>query len=369
MGVKLKGNIRIKTTKKTGDFLVRFFDYDGTILKEQWVYSGETATAPPIPTHQYLTFAEWNNTFDNVTEDIDTGAIYNTTDGKTYLFITLNAVTGLAPTLYFRKTTTSLMTINWGDGQTSTSTTATTNLSIQHTYASYGDYVVTIDNSLGGSFYLGDSNNINQPLGTTTYRGALTKYYFGANNTFVANYFLNYSSLEKVSFGKDIIVNAFGAFQGCNNLHAAVLPANLTLTSSTFNGCYNLKYVIFPPTFTSSNFVDSFLSCTSRMYTKTNNTTTTIGSNYSANNFSIEKQVVKSTVTSIGNSAFSNNYNCCCYLVYPTTPPTLGTTIFNNINSLAKIYVPDAVVDTYKAATGWIAYANYIYPLSTYIPN
>jgi hypothetical protein len=32
---------------------------------------------------------------------------------------------------------------------------------------------------------------------------------------------------------------------------------------------------------------------------------------------------------------------------------------------ITKIYVPDASVAAYKAATNWVSYANYIYPLST----
>ena len=91
-----------------GQHLVTFYDFDGKVLKRQRVNTGENATDPAIPTHQYLTFVEWNNPFTNVQSDIDTGAIYNTTNGKTYLFITLTPVTGLAPTLYFSKSSTSL---------------------------------------------------------------------------------------------------------------------------------------------------------------------------------------------------------------------------------------------------------------------
>ncbi len=47
-----------------------------------------------------------------------------------------------------------------------------------------------------------------------------------------------------------------------------------------------------------------------------------------------------------------------------TTPPTLGTSAFYNINSICKIYVPDASVTAYKSATNWNTYADYIYPIS-----
>jgi hypothetical protein len=48
-----------------------------------------------------------------------------------------------------------------------------------------------------------------------------------------------------------------------------------------------------------------------------------------------------------------------------TTPPTLANkNAFNNINSICKIYVPDASVTAYKTATNWVTYADYIYPMS-----
>ena len=78
-----------------GQHLVTFYDFDGKVLKRERVATGEDATAPTTPTHEFLTFAEWNNPFINVQSDIDTGAIYNTTDGKTYLFITLTPVTAV----------------------------------------------------------------------------------------------------------------------------------------------------------------------------------------------------------------------------------------------------------------------------------
>ena len=53
----------------TGDYLVRFIDFDGTKLKEQWVNAGQAATAPTPPTHQYLTFDEWNNDYTNIQHD------------------------------------------------------------------------------------------------------------------------------------------------------------------------------------------------------------------------------------------------------------------------------------------------------------
>lgn len=71
-----------------------------------------------------------------------------------------------------------------------------------------------------------------------------------------------------------------------------------------------------------------------------------------------------STVTTINNNAFLfcplNTVICRA-----TTPPTLGTRVFN---STCTIYVPDASVNAYKAATNWSTYSSQIVGISQ-LPN
>lgn len=344
MGVKLKGNIRIKTTKKTGDFLVRFFDYDGTILKEQWVYSGETATAPPIPTHQYLTFAEWNNTFDNVTEDIDTGAIYNTTDGNTYLFMyfaTGNTVT----TLYFVKNSTSLMTIYWGDGTTSTSTTIGVQ-NIAHTYTNAGNYNIIIE-SLGGNYVFGDNNATTKSILGASNNNCL-KMYIG-NTTYLNNYygFLGITSLKSVTLGTNHTALGFKCF---NILYGSLkhlnIPKITTIASSFAQGNPGIRKIILPKTITS------------------------IGQEFVWIATSLEYLVMPPNITVYG-SNFFNNCNSLKYIIFKNLiPPTITTTTFMQASNIThKIYVPDSVVDVYKTTTNWTLYVNVIFPVSDYYNN
>ena len=68
-------------------------------------------------------------------------------------------------------------------------------------------------------------------------------------------------------------------------------------------------------------------------------------------------------VTTIGQEAFNSCYNLVSFTIKATTPPTLGTSAFGNINNLT-IYVPDESVDAYKTATNWSNYFNKIKPLS-----
>lgn len=75
-------------------FKVRFIDYDGTILKTEYVESGP-ATAPTIPEHQLLTFQSWNTDFSNITHDLDVGATYISKSGNTeiQIFTDIDSIT------------------------------------------------------------------------------------------------------------------------------------------------------------------------------------------------------------------------------------------------------------------------------------
>jgi hypothetical protein len=55
-------------------------------------------------------------------------------------------------------------------------------------------------------------------------------------------------------------------------------------------------------------------------------------------------------------------------VVKATTPPTLDATAWSGASALASIYVPDASVEAYKAATNWSNsnIANKIKPLSEF---
>ena len=338
--VKFNGQVRINTTSNSTvkDYLVRFFDFDGTILKQQWVYSGQNATAPIPPAHQYLTFNSWNNAFTNVQNDIDTGAIYDTTDGKSYLFITLTTVTGLNPILYFNKSTTSLLTVNWGDG-TSTTGNTSGNFNITHTYSAVGNYIITVDNSLGGNYGFGQNSAANTIFGQSTYISILTKIYCGNFTSgtnrlaFFNSYSINYISLSTSTNIDD------QTFQACSLQHINYLKP--TTAGTTFNSSPRIKNIIFP------------------------NSLTTIGNTVFGGCFGLSELKFGSLLTSIGSSTFSGLNNIVSYMFLSTTPPSIASNTFTGINPICKIYVPDASVNAYKAATNWSTYANYIYPLST----
>jgi hypothetical protein len=53
-------------------------------------------------------------------------------------------------------------------------------------------------------------------------------------------------------------------------------------------------------------------------------------------------------------------------ICHAETPPTVGDVAFLGNSNKCPIYVPDANVNDYKTASGWINYADRIYPMSLY---
>jgi hypothetical protein len=402
--------------------LVRFFDIDGTILKQEYVTTGADATAPTTPNidPRYLVFAEWNQAFTNVQSDLDVGAMYDTIDGKTYIFTRITNNTGFQPTLDLNKSTADLLTIDWGDGTTDTSS-VNGSIAIQKSsvYPAIGDYVISIDcaGTYRGSF--------NVPLYTTVeYASSVLKLYMGSTMTSVTNRtFEGCRAMRFVSLLKTLVFSSPGGtqtlmFRDCFSLIHCNIPKNSTgLLRQFFENCYTLETISLPPsvtifgttTGTSSTFsncinlksinlknitsigTSAFASCqslTQDILYPSGITTGQAGTfngckNLTAISFagsaltSIGNDMIRgcgrlkslefpSTLTSIGTNAFNGNTAILEYTFNSTTPPTLANTnVFTGINAACKIYVPDANVNDYKTATNWSTYANYIYALST----
>ena len=92
-----------------------------------------------------------------------------------------------------------------------------------------------------------------------------------------------------------------------------------------------------------------------------NSMTRFIGFNFNGNT-TIEEIDYGSSITYLGAYAFLACTNLKKIIIRNPTPPTDVT--FKKPNPDVKIYVPDDAVDTYKAATGFSAVADKIYPLS-----
>jgi hypothetical protein len=87
---------------------------------------------------------------------------------------------------------------------------------------------------------------------------------------------------------------------------------------------------------------------------------TSIGDEAFRNCTDITEMMLPTTVTNIRPAAFSNCPNLQTVTCLATTPPTLGTGVFDNTHPDLVIYVPADRVVAYKTATNWSAYAGRI---------
>lgn len=333
---------------------VNFYDYDGTLVTSYTVAEAQALSAlPTAPDHSTdatpLTFQSWNYTLAQVkatTSVLDVGATYITTDGKTHFHVSLTASSGLALPICLYKFDTSTLTVDWGDSST-TVRSDSGNLFLTHTYAAVGNYIIKVWISSGtGTYSLGTDSENSTVIGasTTSYRQTLTKAFIGANVVTLGNYCFNIStSLINVTIPNSVTNISTYSFNSCHSLRFMVLPSSITVIGNyLFVRCYSLLNIIIP------------------------NSITSIGMCAFQNCYSFIMIIVPSSVTSINYSAFADCTSIKKYIFYRTSAPTLASTdIFGVINSITKIYVPDASITTYRQATNWSTFYYYISAIST----
>ena len=74
---------------------------------------------------------------------------------------------------------------------------------------------------------------------------------------------------------------------------------------------------------------------------------------------------IPNSVTSIGSSAFNGCSSLTSVTVEATTPPTLGSNVFQDSNANLVIYVPAESVEAYKTTGNWVTYASRIQAIPT----
>ena len=75
---------------------------------------------------------------------------------------------------------------------------------------------------------------------------------------------------------------------------------------------------------------------------------------------------IPSSVATIGEYALNFCTGLTELFVHATTPPTVGTNAFMNVNLTIPVYVPAASLDAYKAAAGWKDFTNLQAPVTEF---
>ena len=319
---------------------------------------------PTPPTHDRLVFQQWNWTLEDIkfaNAEMTVGALYTTVSGLTEFHIRVTKASGLAITCNM------VGNKNWGDG--------TEDALTSHTYANYGDYIITCDGDKIATKVMGDTNVVQQTLLHIFIPNSVT--------TIRASAFGNCRALQSVSIPNSVTGIGDNAFNNCFVLQSISIPNSVTsIWGSTFSNCYALQSVSIPNGVTSI-WDSAFGNCRALQSVSIPNSVTGIGGSVFTDCYALQSISIPNSVTTIGNYAFSNCYalqsvsipnsvtgignnafNYCHASEYDFSKfskvPTLGTSAFKGIFSSTKILVPSALYDTWVEATNWTTYANYI---------
>ena len=171
--------------------------------------------------------------------------------------------------------------------------------------------------------------------------------------------FTNCSSLTSIVIPSGVTTISSNAFQNCISLTNINIPSGVTsIGISTFRNCANLTSIDIPSGVTSIG-MNAFTDCNGITSIDIPSGVTSINGWTFQNCISLSSIVIPSGVRNIGNSAFQFCSSLTSVTCLATTPPTLGSFVFDNTNN-CPIYVPSESVDAYKSASGWSKYASRI---------
>ncbi|MBO7419372.1 MAG: leucine-rich repeat protein [Bacteroidaceae bacterium] len=148
------------------------------------------------------------------------------------------------------------------------------------------------------------------------------------------------------------------AFWGCSSLTDFKIPEGVTsIGDHAFSTCSSLTNIKIPESVTYIGIL-TFMGCSSLTSIEIPERVTSIGDGAFESCSKLTSIEIPEGVTSIGERAFYNCKSLTSFSCLATTPPTLGSYVFNGVTS--PIYVPAVSVDAYKAADGWRDYADRI---------
>ena len=347
---------------------VNFYDYDGTLVSSYKLTDLPLQNLPQAPTHEDLTFQEWNYTLEeinNTTIPVNIGATYITEDGKTRLYINLEDILRNDVKIAFNNLSSNVVIVKWGDNSEEETITGTGLKILSHKYTSVGKYIISMD-ATNSSISFGSNSSANCVMGSLSKgnilcRNMLYKVEIGRNSAVSGHCFRNCWDLKTITIPNSVTSLGANTFYGCSSLVSVAIPNSVTnIASSVFYDCSSLVSVAIPNSVTSIGTY-AFRNCYRLRNLILAEGVTELPTYAFDGCWSFTNIIIPSTVITLGTYAFRYCYSMKEYHFLSETPPTMsGTGMFNGIPSDCTIYVPLNSVDAYKTATNWVAYASYI---------
>ena len=345
---------------------VNFIDYDGTIVYSYTKSEFASLSAMPAnPTHTGLTAQGWNWSLADAKTYVATygklwiGQMYITSSGKTEIDIELNDAGLLSP--YLKIAINGTVTIDWGDGSTNDTVTGTslyTAIYTLHTYATTGNYTISIGVTSGSfTFYdyyiLSHTNS----TGNTSrrYNTSVIAIRLGSGITSIDSSAFYYCySLRSITIPGHITSIGNRAFYFCYFLQSITIPSGVTsIGTKTAYSCSSLQSIAIPNTVTSIG-LEAFRSCYSLQSVTIPNSVISIGTDIFQYCYSMQNAIIPTSITSIEEYAFYDCYSLYKLTFKSSTPPTVSSSsTFSYIPTDCIIYVPSGKLTDYTTATNY----------------
>ncbi|MDR0834325.1 MAG: leucine-rich repeat domain-containing protein [Candidatus Symbiothrix sp.] len=173
--------------------------------------------------------------------------------------------------------------------------------------------------------------------------------------------FYQCTGLTSIIIPDSVTMIGNGAFSSCIGLTSLIIGNSVTsIEGSAFWNCKGLASIIIPDNVTSIGS-SAFGSCTELTSITIGNSVKSIGESAFENCTGLTSVTIPNCVTSIGNRAFYNCTGLTEIHSQNSTPPTVGTNCFYNVNrTTCNLYVPKGSYAAYWLAPVWGDFGNII---------
>lgn len=305
-----------------------FWDCDGTLIHRIPVSeAANLQELPSVPEHDGLTFTGWNYTLEElraVTYPRDVGAMYTTSDGKTYIKLNITNNSYLAPSLNFSQTVDGGVSIDWGDGTAAETISGTGIVTKSHTYSALGEYEIVLTIADGCDVVLGG--------------GSYTTSFIYGNNTGYRPYY------KEIRCGKNIVGLNDYAIYCFEELELLVLPNNQSeLPDYSLYNLYKVKTLTIPRGVTTIGNSALYQSGSKNLSVSGTilslpETANSIG-NGNGSNRSARRLILPDKITTLPKSLV-NSYFSAQRVYMSDNVTTMGDQNFTGLNSLKKVKLP-----------------------------